>query len=59
MKQIKIDISDNIKGIECDACERKFIVSKEEFEEKKVINCPYCKGNKKKIKSWDDVKSKK
>ena len=57
MKTIHIDISDNIKGMECGSCESKFIVSKEEFGKKGAVNCPHCEKKCFSKENWDNIKS--
>jgi uncharacterized paraquat-inducible protein A len=49
MKQINIDISDNIQGIECDSCDTKFIVSKKTIDSGKTITCPFCSKKENKL----------
>ena len=57
MKTIQIDISDNIKGIECTSCDKRFILSKEEFENKGSISCPHCEKKRVLKQSWKDLKN--
>ena len=51
MRKINIDISDKIKGIECDSCDTKFIVSKKTIEAGKTIICPFCSKKERKLHS--------
>lgn len=57
MRTIHIDISDNIKGIECRSCEKRFVISKEEFHIKRSVNCPHCDKKKFSKLTWDEIKS--
>ncbi|HLV41469.1 MAG TPA: hypothetical protein VKY37_04260 [Brumimicrobium sp.] len=55
MRTIHIDILDKIKGMECSSCEKRFVITEEEFKIKGTVKCPHCDKKKFTKLKWEEI----